>query len=131
MLGDNDAVATIAVKDLAAARKFYGGQLGLREVPGSDNPEVITYASGRSKIFVYRSHFAGSNKATVVMWPAGDGLDSIVQALKANGVVFEHYDLPQLTLEGDIHVADDGGLRAVWFKDPDGNILSILSEPRG
>jgi hypothetical protein len=49
-----------------------------------------------------------------------------VLSLQAKGVVFEHYDLPQLTRQGDVHVANDG-LRVVWFKDPDGNVLSILS----
>jgi hypothetical protein len=56
----------------------------------------------------------------------GGDLESIVQNLKAKGVAFEHYDLPQLSLQGDIHVATDG-LRVVWFKDPDGNILSIVT----
>ncbi|MBV8645655.1 MAG: VOC family protein, partial [Candidatus Eremiobacteraeota bacterium] len=45
--------------------------------------------------------------------------------LRANGVTFEHYDLPDGVREGDVHVF--GSLRTVWFKDPDGNILSILS----
>ena len=126
MLGDNDAIATIAVKDLQAARRFYGDMLGLRERSGSEGPEVITYDSGTSKIFVYRSQYAGTNKATVVTWAVGGDLESIVQTLKAKGVAFEHYDLPQLSRHGDVHVAGDG-LKVAWFKDPDGNILSILS----
>lgn len=129
MLGDNDAIATIAVKDLRAARTFYGNVLGLNEQTGSDNPEVVTYQSGSSKLFVYRSQYAGTNQATVVTWPVDDDFESIVNALKANGVTFEHYDLPQLTRRGDMHVATDG-LRVVWFKDPDGNTLSILTMPR-
>lgn len=127
MLGDNDAIATVAVMDLEAARTFYGETLGLKEQSGSDNPEVMTYQSGRSKLQVYRSQYAGTNEATAVTWAVGADLAQIVQALKANGVVFEHYDLPQLSLQGDIHVANDGKLSVVWFKDPDGNILSIVS----
>lgn len=127
MLGDADAMATVAVMDLQAARSFYGNTLGLKEQPGSDNPEVVTYVSGTSKLMVYRSQYAGTNEATVVTWTvAGDALETIVQTLAAKGVVFEHYDLPQLTLQGDVHVASDG-FRAAWFKDPDGNILSIVS----
>ena len=125
MLADNDAIATIAVKDLQAARAFYGDALGLRERAGSDNPEVITYESGGSTIMVYRSSYAGTNEATVVTWAVRE-LEPIVQALKAKGVVFEHYDLPQLTRRGDVHVANDG-FSVAWFKDPDGNILSILT----
>jgi catechol 2,3-dioxygenase-like lactoylglutathione lyase family enzyme len=125
VLGDTDAIATIAVKDLQAARTFYGDMLGLQQQTGSDNPEAITYESGNSKILVYRSQYAGTNKATVVTWAVGDDLESIVQTLKAKGVAFEHYDLPRLSRQGDIHVAGDG-LSVAWFKDPDGNIISIL-----
>jgi catechol 2,3-dioxygenase-like lactoylglutathione lyase family enzyme len=124
MLGDNDAIATIAVKDLQAARRFYGDMLGLRERAGSDNPEVITYESGNSKILVYRSQYAGTNKATVVTWAVGEDLQSIVETLKAKAVAFEHYDLPRLSRHGDVHVAGDG-LSVAWFKDPDGNILKV------
>jgi hypothetical protein len=74
---------------------------------------------------VYRSQYAGTNEATVVTWAVGDDLDSIVQTLKAKGVAFEHYDVPQLSRQGDIHVAGDG-LSVAWLKDPDGNVLSIL-----
>ena len=123
MLGDNNAIATIAVKDLQAARRFYGDVLGLKEQAGSDNPQVITYQSGSGKLLVYLSQYAGTNQATVVTWAVGD-LKSIVQALEAKGVAFEHYDLPQLSLQGDIHVAANG-FSVAWFKDPDGNILSI------
>jgi hypothetical protein len=48
-----------------------------------------------------------------------------VRELKAKGVAFEHYDLPGLKVEGDVHVGED--MRIAWFKDPDGNILSIVS----
>jgi hypothetical protein len=59
------------------------------------------------------------------MWSVGEDLDDIVQALKRKGVTFEHYDMPGMTLEGDVHVAGD--LRAAWFKDPDGNIINLSS----
>ena len=125
MLADNDAIATIAVKDLQTGRTFYGDTLGLRELAEPENPEVLMYESGKSKIQVYRSQYAGTNKATVITWAVHD-VDAIVQALKAKGVVFEHYDLPQLSLQGDVHVAENG-FRVAWFKDPDGNVLSIVS----
>jgi hypothetical protein len=48
-----------------------------------------------------------------------------VQQLKAKGITFEHYDMPGVTREGDIHVAGD--MKVAWFKDPDGNILNIAS----
>jgi len=65
MLNDTNAVATIAVKNLETARKFYHDTLGLKEARLEDN-EVIVFTSGQSLINVYRSHFAGTNKATVL-----------------------------------------------------------------
>ena len=67
---------------------------------------------------------AGSNRANAVVWGVGGELDAIVAALEAKGVEFEHY--PDFgRLEGNVHVAD--GMRLVWLKDPDGNILHINS----
>ena len=84
----------------------------------------MTYASADSRVFVYESKYAGTNKATAVTWISND-VDSVVAGLKARGVTFEHYDLPQTKREGDVHVA--GEMRAAWFQDPDGNILAVVS----
>ena len=124
MLGQKDAAANIAVKDLARARKFYEGTLGLKLIE-QQGDEAITFGSGRSQIIVYRSQFAGTNKATAMTWTAGGELEGIVGALQSKGVKFEHYDMPGMKREGDIHVA--GELKAAWFKDPDGNILSVMN----
>ncbi len=123
MLNDIEAVATIAVKDLAKAKDFYEGTLGLKPLPGDDK-EVLTFACGNSKLFVYRSQHAGTNRATAATWLAGDRVDSLVRSLKGKGVNFEHYDMPGLKREGDIHVG--GKMKAAWLKDPDGNILAIV-----
>jgi len=74
---------------------------------------------------MYVSSRYGSNQATAATWLVGDGVDQIATALKAKGVVFEHYAMPDLRLEGDVHVGH--GMRVAWFKDPDGNILSLAS----
>jgi catechol 2,3-dioxygenase-like lactoylglutathione lyase family enzyme len=123
MLGNKDLVATIAVKDLETARKFYEGTLGLAPID-AEREEVIVFKSGRSTLNVYRSQYAGTNQATAVTWLVGGEMEAVVRALKAKGVVFEHYDFPYMKREGDIHVA--GGMKAAWFKDPDGNILNII-----
>ncbi|MEO8381035.1 MAG: VOC family protein [Acidobacteriota bacterium] len=127
MLKDMAALATIAVKDLGVAGKFYGETLGLKRLPGGEE-EVLTFESGGSKILVYRSQYAGTNQATAATWVIEDGLEEIVRDLGAKGVAFEHYDMPGMTREGDIHVA--GNLRNAWLKDPDGNILSLVSETK-
>ena len=93
MLGNTNATANIAVKDLATAKKFYEGTLGLKQVD-AEGDEVIVMKSGDTLINVYRSQFAGTNKATAVTWTVGDEIGSIVKALKDKGVAFEHYDMP-------------------------------------
>jgi len=124
MLNDNEAIAMIAVKDIAAAAKFYEGTLGLSRL-STEEGEVITYRSGGSKLNVYRSEFAGTNKATSVVWNVGNEIEAIAADLKSKGVAFERYDMPGLKLQGDIYAGGD--MKVAWFKDPDGNILSIVS----
>ena len=124
MLGDKEAVANIAVKNLETAKKFYEETLGLTQI-GAEGQEVIVFRSGSSKIYVYKSQYAGTNQATALTWVVGKDIESVVQELKAKGVTFEHYDMPDTTREGDIHVA--GQMKVAWFKDPDGNILNIIN----
>jgi len=122
MLSDREAIATVAVKNLETAKKFYEGTLGLTKV--MENEEVLAFKTGASKLFVYRSQHAGTNKATAVTFLV-DEVDDLVRTLKSRGVTFEHYDLPKMTRQGDVHVA--GPMRSAWFKDPDGNIFSVVT----
>jgi catechol 2,3-dioxygenase-like lactoylglutathione lyase family enzyme len=124
MLSNKDAVANLAVKDLAAAKKFYEGTLGFEPVGGMAD-EVIVYRSGKTIFNVYRSKEAGTNRATALTWSVGDDVKAVARELKAKGVRFEHYDMPGLTLDEDVHVGH--GMQVAWFKDPDGNILNIVS----
>ena len=87
MLGNKDAVANIAVKNLETARSFYEGTLGLKQV-GAEGEEVIVFRSGNSTLYVYRSQYAGTNRATAATWVVGDEVDAIARALKAKGVAF-------------------------------------------
>jgi catechol 2,3-dioxygenase-like lactoylglutathione lyase family enzyme len=124
MLGNKDAVANIAVKNLDTAKKFYEDTLGLTPV-GAEDQEVIVFKSGNSTVYVYQSQYAGTNKATAVTWVVGDDVEGIVQQLKAKGITFENYDMPGITRDGDVHIAGD--MKVAWFKDPDGNILNIIN----
>jgi catechol 2,3-dioxygenase-like lactoylglutathione lyase family enzyme len=124
MLKDHDSSAIVAVADLGRAREFYGGVLGLGLIDQAGEEGVLVYRTGATRLVVYQSEFAGSNRANAVVWGVGGELDAIVAALEAKGVEFEHY--PELgRLEGNVHVA--GGARLAWLKDPDGNILHINS----
>ena len=124
MLGDKEAVANIAVKNLETAKKFYEETLGLTQI-GAEGQEVIVFRSGSSKIYVYKSQYAGTNQATAVTWVVGKDIESVVRELKTKGVTFEHYDMPDVTREDDIHVS--GNMKVAWFKDPDGNILNVIN----
>jgi catechol 2,3-dioxygenase-like lactoylglutathione lyase family enzyme len=125
MLSDHDVGATLAVSDFGAARRFYEETLGLAVAMAMEGAAI--YTSGSSRVLVYESEYAGTNKATAATWSVGDQLDAVVDDLRGKGVTFEHYDeLPGTTREGDIHIMGD--MRGVWFEDPDGNILSVVDQ---
>ena len=121
MLNDKDALPIIAVKDLERAKKFYEESLNLK-VSDEAEQDVLSCQSGKTKFLIYKSEFAGTNKANALVWNVGRELEDMVSRLKAKGVKFEHYnDMPGVTLKGDIHYGED--MKLAWFKDPDGNIL--------
>ena len=125
MLGKADATPMIAVKDLDRARKFYEETLELKTV--DDFGEGFVVKSGNTEFSLYRSEFAGTNKATALTFEVDD-IEGKIRELKEKGIFFEHYDLPGLEQQGDLHFAE--GFKTAWFKDPDGNILS-LAEGQG
>lgn len=132
MLKDHDSAAIVAVSDLARARAFYSDTLGLEQDGAPSDGMPLVYRTGATKLVVYPSEFAGTNRANALVWSVGDELDSIVAALEAKGVEFEHY--PEIgRLEGNVHVvgpssgSGQASARLVWLKDPDGNILHLNS----
>ena len=126
MLGSVNVQPMLPVKDLREAERFYDQTLGLQRVHAE--PDVaVTYRSGNTTLNVYKSEYAGTNQGTAAVWEVDD-LDATVDELKGKGVAFEHYDMPGLELDGDIHRADDFGV--AWFKDPAGNILSLQTKPK-
>ena len=112
----------LAVKDVARARRFYEEVLGFVALPNGMD-DVLEFRAGEIVVVVYPSQHAGTNRATALTWTVGDQLDGAVETLKAKGVTFEHYELPDTVREGDIHVS--GAIRNAWFKDPDGNIHAL------
>jgi len=123
MLGKADATPMIAVKDLDRSRRFYEETLGLK-TEDEWGGEGVSMKSGDTVVNVYKSEFAGTNKATALNFDVDD-IESEVKELKEKGVFFEHYDLPGLEQRGDLYVGE-GGFKTAWFKDPDGNILSLI-----
>lgn len=122
MLENSEVCATIAVKDLDAAKKFYGETLGLG-VDKEDGGGVF-FKSGKGGVFVYQSALAGTNQATYAAWMVED-VEAVAAELKGKGVNFKQYDDLPGERNGDIHVMGD--ITSAWFTDPEGNILNIVS----
>lgn len=123
MLRDSTVYATIAVRDLDISKEFYEEKLGLKQI--DENPGGVMFESGSGQLFVYESNTAGSGKATCAAWQVDD-VERFVNDLQSAGVTFDSYDIPGAEVDG--HIYTTGMQKAAWFKDPDGNILSISSQ---
>jgi catechol 2,3-dioxygenase-like lactoylglutathione lyase family enzyme len=112
----------IPAKDLAGTRRWYENVLGLTVL--YEDPVSVAYGSGDSQLNVYETQAAGTAQHTLIGWVVDD-LERVVDGLTAKGVGFEHYDMPGLSTDakGIARMGDDE--RAAWFKDPEGNILSL------
>ena len=124
MLKNRRSSAIVAVSDLDRARTFYEDTLGLTRVEGGEQDGVLGFRTGDTYLTVYKSGYAGTNKANAVTWEMKGDLVETVNDLKGKGVTFERYPDMGLTLNGDIHEA--GPMKLAWFKDPDGNILHLV-----
>ena len=129
MLTRYTPAANLAVRDLAVSRHFYTEILGF--VLLREHPTLLILRCGSAVVLVYLSPYAGTNQATALTWSVGPELPGVIAALRSRGVTFEHYpDLPGLTVEGDLHTGpgEHGEPFGIaWFRDPDGNILSLTS----
>jgi catechol 2,3-dioxygenase-like lactoylglutathione lyase family enzyme len=118
--------ATVAVTDMAKAREFYEGKLGLGG--GSEVPDGgLTYeCAGGTRIHVYPSpDNAGKSGATLAGFLTDD-LEGTVDELTSKGVTFEQIEMgPIKTNEKGIAAFGDD--KVAWFKDPDGNTMGIAS----
>ena len=121
MLTNAAIVPYIPVSNVARARKFYEGTLGL--TPKEEYAGGVIYECGNgSWVFMYPSPGAGTSKACTAFW-AVDDVAAEVAELKARGVVFEEYDMPGIKMVNSIATA--GGAKTAWFKDTEGNILAV------
>ena len=124
MLADSKAFSGFSVDDLDKAETFYGGTLGLG-VDRADEMHIlrVRFAGDRHAI-VYEKPDHQPATFTVLNFPVRD-IDTVVDGLAARGVVFEHYDGFGQDEKG---VMRDRGPLIAWFKDPAGNILSVVEE---
>jgi catechol 2,3-dioxygenase-like lactoylglutathione lyase family enzyme len=119
--------ASVAVSDMGRARAFYEGVLGL--VVETDIGDNVAYrCADNTRINVFTSPFAGTAKSTVAGWRVDD-MDSAATRLAEQGVEFERYtDGPIVTDDRGV-ASFAGGNEVAYFKDPDGNVLSIAYAP--
>jgi predicted enzyme related to lactoylglutathione lyase len=110
------------VVDMARAKKFYEEKLGLES---SETPDGAMYECGQgSRLGLYQRDTPTKADHTAAGWEVED-VEATVQALREKGVVFEQYDMPGIKTD-ERGIAAMGEVKGAWFKDPEGNILSVV-----
>jgi catechol 2,3-dioxygenase-like lactoylglutathione lyase family enzyme len=124
MLGESRVEATVPTTDLARAREFYEGRLGLRKAgEESAGVDVVYACGGATSLLVYERGPGAPPPAHTVAHFVVEDVEATMRGLRDRGVAFEDYDLPELRTENGIATSD--GHHFAWFKDPDGNVLGI------
>lgn len=121
MLGGETLVAFIGTSNPAAARAFFEGVLGLTFV--SEHEHLMTFESGGARLSLQKADVVTPRVGTAVGWHVRD-LRGVIKALVARGVAFERFEGMDQDEDG---VWSPGGptTGVAWFKDPDGNLLSL------
>jgi catechol 2,3-dioxygenase-like lactoylglutathione lyase family enzyme len=124
MFKSTKAFSSFSVNDIPKAKEFYGGTLGL-DLDESEGMLTLHIAGG-GEILVYPKPNHTPASFTVLNLPVGE-IEGAVAQLSARGVRFERYDQPELKTD-DKGIFRGGGPRIAWFKDPAGNILSVIEQ---
>jgi catechol 2,3-dioxygenase-like lactoylglutathione lyase family enzyme len=119
----NRAYAKLPAREVERARAFYADKLGLTPF-GEQDGHLFYELGGGTHFMVYPSGGAASGTHDQIGF-AVDDVESMVAALRSNGVIFEEYE-PPLGASATDGVMDFGGVKAAWFKDSEGNLLSIV-----
>ena len=130
-LGDYPAAAVLRAEDLVRAKKFYVDVLGLkpRDVsgPASEGMAVFTAGDGTGVMIYERPGMPAPENTALGFGVPADKFDEVVADLRASGVTFEDYDLPEIGLKTVNGIAELEGFKAAWFKDSEGNIVNIAT----
>ena len=116
--------SSFSVNDLQKAKEFYGQKLGLDVAETEEGLELKT---GDNAIFVYPKPNHTPASFTVLNFPVAD-IEAAVDELNALGIKLEHYDLPDLKTNARGIARGPKGPTIAWFKDPAGNILSVIEQ---
>jgi catechol 2,3-dioxygenase-like lactoylglutathione lyase family enzyme len=127
MLQDSPIYVYFPATNVARSRAFYEKKLGLKPKEEVAGGVVYEFAKGTSA-FLYETPNAGTSKASQAFWTVKD-VERTVAALRERGVEFEKYEELPGKRSADGYVVDEGGAKAAWFKDPDGNILALIEYP--
>ncbi len=126
MLKDSKAYSGFSVDDIPKAKEFYGRTLGL-DVSEDQGMGILSLRlAGDTTVIVYPKPNHEPATFTILNFPVPD-VDKAVDALKQRGVRFETYDMPDLKTD-DKGIMRGNGPTIAWFKDPAGNILSVIEE---
>ncbi|MFI0989683.1 VOC family protein [Streptomyces exfoliatus] len=127
MFGETPAFSGFSVDDLDAARRFYGETLGLKaELEGEGEMRMLFLTlAGGARIFVYPKDDHAPATFTILNFEVDD-IDRAVDELTGRGVTLERYADFEADEKGVMRV--EGGPAIAWFKDPAGNVLSVLQE---
>ena len=124
MLKDSKAFSGFSVDNLQVAKDFYGRILGLNV--SESHGLLQLHLTGGSRVLVYPKPNHAPATFTILNFPV-DNVDAAVDELTKRGVRFEIYDQPGLKTD-ERGILRGGGPVIAWFKDPAGNILSVLEE---
>ncbi len=122
MLSGSQIYPTLPVTDLERAGRFYEDRLGLKLADMPQPQDAKIYEAGDCTRFLAYKTEAHPSEGTAAFFLVDD-LDGEMKELREHGVAFEEYDLPGLHTENGIYAEE--GMRAAWFKDTEGNILSL------
>ncbi|MGA7949968.1 MAG: VOC family protein [Thiobacillaceae bacterium] len=121
MLQSAPMYSYIPAKDVARARRFYEEKLGFK--PKQETAGGVVYEFGKgTACFLYPTPNAGTSQASQAFWQV-ENIEREVAELKARGVKFEKYDMPEMDENG---ISTGGGAKAAWFKDTEGNIMALI-----
>ena len=123
MLADSKAFSGFAVDDMEAAKRFYGETLGLRLSDGEMGITVLNLADARDTIIYPKADHEPAS-FTILNFPVDD-VEATVDALTERGVQFERYEGTEVETD-EKGVFRGGGPLIAWFKDPAGNVLSVI-----
>ncbi|MDV6168876.1 VOC family protein [Flavobacterium sp. DG1-102-2] len=127
MFKDSKAFSGYSVDDTIKAQAFYHGILGLETKVAMEGMILQLHINGGNPVMLYEKTNHEPATFTVLNFPVAD-IEKAVAGLKSKGVVFESYDLPGLKTDKDNISRENGGPKIAWFKDPAGNIVSVLEE---